>query len=384
MLQYDYKNTISKYKENNMIIGTVKEIKNNEFRVGLTPSSVKEYVHHGHQVLVEQNAGMNSGFSNEDYELAGGTILKTAAEVWEKSEMIVKVKEPLQPEYGYFREGLIIYTYLHLAADEALTKALIDAKTQAIAYETIRLDDGSLPCLKPMSEVAGRLSAIQGAKYLEKPQGGSGIFISGVPGVDRAKVGIIGAGVVGENALKMLVGLGADVTILDINLNKLTYLDDIYGNRIKTLYSSSDNVERVVKASDLIISAILLPGGAKAPKLIKRAYYKDMKPGSVIVDVAIDQGGSTEVSKATYHDDPIYEVDGIIHYSVANMPGAVPKTSTTALNNTTLKYGLMIADYGLDIAIGRSNALKLGVNVYHGQCTCEGVCEAFDLPYLAL
>ncbi len=366
-----------------MIIGTVKEVKNNEFRVGLTPSSVKEYIHHGHTVLFEKNAGVNSGFSDDDYINAGAKMLKSAAEVWNSSEMIVKVKEPLESEFGYLREGLLLYTYLHLAANEALTKALIESKTQSIAYETIELEDGSLPCLKPMSEVAGRLGAIEGAKYLEKPFGGSGILISGVPGVDQAKVAIIGAGVVGENSLKMLVGMGARVTILDINLKKLTYLDDIYGNRIQTMYSSSDNIERIVKDSDLVIGAVLLPG-AKAPKLIKRAFYKDMRPGSVIVDIAIDQGGSTEVSKATYHDNPTYVVDGIIHYSVANMPGAVPRTSTIALNNATLKYGLLIADDGLDIAMNRSEPLKKGVNVYQGHCTCPGVCEAFDIPLMEI
>ncbi len=366
-----------------MIIGTVKEVKNNEFRVGLTPSSVKEYIYHGHSVLVEKNAGVNSGFSDADYVLAGAKIIAKAKDVWDASEMIVKVKEPLESEFEYLREGLLLYTYLHLAANEALTQALIVSKTQSIAYETIELEDGSLPCLKPMSEVAGRLGAIEGAKYLEKPFGGSGVLISGVPGVDQAKVTIIGAGVVGENALKMLVGLGAKVTILDINLKKLTYLDDIYGNRIQTLYSSSDNIERSIKDSDLVIGAVLLPG-AKAPKLIKRAYYKDMRPGSVIVDVAIDQGGSTEVSKATYHDHPTYVVDGIIHYSVANMPGAVPRTSTIALNNATLKYGLMIADQGLYAAMNNSIPLRKGVNIYDGQCSCKGVCEAFDLPLLEL
>lgn len=366
-----------------MIIGTVKEIKNNEFRIGLTPSAVREYISHGHQVLVESNGGLGAGFSDEEYVAAGAEIVKKAADVWGRSDMIVKVKEPLEAEFGYLREGLLLYTYLHLAANEALTHALMKSKTQAIAYETIMLPDGSLPCLKPMSEVAGRLSAIEAVKYIEKPFGGSGILVSGVPGVPGAKATIIGAGVVGESALKMLVGLGADVTIMDINLNKLTYLDDIYGNRIKTLFSSSDNIEKAVKASDIVIGAVLLPG-AKAPKLIKREYYKDMRPGSVIVDVAIDQGGSTEVSKPTYHDNPTYVVDGIIHYTVANMPGAVPRTSTIALNNTTLKYGLMIADLGLDIAMNRSEPLKLGVNVYQGKCTCEGVCEAFNLEYTTL
>ena len=367
-----------------MIVGTVKEIKPNEFRVGLSPSSVKEYISHGHQVMVETQAGFHSGFSDEDYKHVGAQIIKTAKEVWASSDMIVKVKEPLPAEFDYFRENLVLYTYLHLAADQPLTKALMDSKTQAVAYETIKLPDGSLPCLKPMSEVAGRLGAIEGAKYLEKPFGGSGVLISGVPGVKRANAMVIGAGVVGESALKMLVGLQANVTVLDIDLNKLTYLDDIYGNKITTLYSSTENIEKTIKEADLVISGVLLPGGAKAPKLIKRSYYKTMKPGSVIVDIAIDQGGTTEVSKMTYHHDPIFVVDGIIHYCVANMPGAVPQTSTVALNNTTLKYGLMIADYGLDIAVGKSEALKLGVNVYHGECTCEGVCEAFDLPYTRL
>jgi alanine dehydrogenase len=366
-----------------MIIGTVREVKNKEFRVGLTPSSIKEYVHHGHQVYVEAGAGESSGFTDQDYISAGAEILPTAADVWTKSDMIVKVKEPLESEFKYLREGLILYTYLHLAANEDLTHALMNSKTQSVAYETIELADGSLPCLKPMSEVAGRLSAIEGTKYLEKPFGGSGVLISGVPGVAPAKACIIGAGVVGENALKMLVGLGADVTILDINLKKLTYIDDIYGGRVKTLYSSQDNIEKTVKQSDLVVSAVLLPG-AKAPKLIKQAYYKDMRPGSVVVDVAIDQGGSTEHAKATYHDNPTYEVDGVVHYSVANMPGAVPRTSTIALNNATLRYGLMIADFGLDLAIQKSNALKQGVNVYHGHITCQGVAEAFDLPFQQL
>jgi alanine dehydrogenase len=366
-----------------MIVGTVREVKHKEFRIGLTPSSVKEYVNHGHTVLVEKNAGVGSGFLDDDYLKAGAQILETAKEVWEKADMIVKVKEPLASEFQYLREDLILYTYLHLAACEDLTYALLKSKTNAIAYETITLEDGSLPCLKPMSEVAGRLSAIEGAKFLEKPFGGSGVLISGVPGVDRANVAIIGAGDVGQNALKMLVGMGANVTILDINLKKLTYLDDIYGNRITTLYSSQDNIERACKAADLVIGAVLLPG-AKAPKLIKREYYKDMKPGSVIVDVAIDQGGSTEVSKMTYHDDPVYVVDGVVHYCVANMPGSVPRSSTSALNNATLRYGIMIADLGLEEAIRVSKPLRLGLNTYRGQCTCEGVCEAFELPILKI
>ncbi len=363
-----------------MIIGCVREIKKLEFRVGLTPSSVNEYVKHGHKVYIETNAGLNSGFPDEEYSKVGASVLPTAKEVWEKSEMIVKVKEPLAEEYQYFREGLVLYTYLHLAADQTLTEALLAKKVKAVAYETIILEDGSLPCLKPMSSVAGRLGVVEGAKHLEKTMGGSGVLISGVPGTRRANVAIIGAGVVGENALKMAVGLGANVTVLDINIDKLTYLDDIYGNRITTLYSNSHNIEQACWDADLVISGVLLPG-AKAPKIIKREYYAKMKPGSVIVDIAIDQGGSTEVSKATYHDKPTFVVDGIVHYCVANMPGAVPQTSTIALNNATLRYGLLIADRGLEEAIKVSKPLKLGVNTYDGKCTCVGVCQAFDLKY---
>jgi alanine dehydrogenase len=366
-------------KENDMIIGTVREIKNNEFRVGLTPSSVREYIHHGHQVLVEAGAGVNSGFEDGHYADVGATIIKTAKDVWERSDMIVKVKEPLPAEYPYLRKDLILYTYLHLAASRELTDHMLASGCKGVAYETIKLEDGTLPCLKPMSEVAGRIGAIEGAKFLEKPFGGSGLLVSGVPGTEQANVAIIGAGVVGENSLKMLVGMGARVTVLDVNLKKLTYLDELYNNRIQTLFSSADNIERTVKNADLVISAVLLPGGAAAPKLIKRSFYKDMRPGSVIVDVAIDQGGSTEVSKPTYHDNPTFVVDGVTHYCVANMPGAVPRTSTVALNNATLKYGLMIADLGLDEAIRRSEPLKLGVNTYDGKCTCDGVCAAFGL-----
>lgn len=366
-----------------MIIGCVKEIKKLEYRVGLTPGSVVEYVHHGHKVLIENNAGLNSGFSNQDYINAGAEILDLAADVWNKSDMIVKVKEPLQEEYKYFREDLILYTYLHLAADQPLTEALLAAKVKGVAYETIILEDGSLPCLKPMSEVAGRLGVIEGAKHLEKPFGGSGILISGVPGTKRANVAIVGAGVVGESALKMAVGLEANVTVLDINLNKLTHLDQIYGNKITTLYSNKHNLEEACINADLIVSGVLLPG-AKAPKLIKRSFYSKMKPGSVIVDIAIDQGGSTEVSKATYHDDPTFVVDGVVHYCVANMPGAVPQTSTLALNNATLKYGLLLADKGVEEAIEVSEPLRFGVNTYQGKCTCPGVCKAFGIEYFQL
>jgi len=363
-----------------MVIGCVKEIKKYESRVGLTPSAVKEYINAGHKVLIETKAGEFSGFNDADYEKAGASIINNAKDVWENSNMIVKVKEPLEPEYKFFREGLILYTYLHLAADETLTKALLESKVKSVAYETIVTEDGGLPCLKPMSEVAGRLGVIEGAKHLEKPFGGSGILLSGVPGVERANVTIIGAGVVGENALKMAVGLNANVTILDVNLKKLTYIDDIYGNKVTTLYSNAENLERAITRADLVISGVLLPG-AKAPKLIKREYYQHMRPGSVIVDVAIDQGGSTEVSKATYHDNPTFVVDGITHYCVANMPGAVPRTSTIALNNSTIRYGLLIAKYGLEQAIEISRPLKFGVNTYDGKVTCQGVAEAFNMEY---
>ncbi len=366
-----------------MIVGTVKERKKYEFRVGLTPSSVKEYISHGHNVVIERDAGLGSGYTNDDYIKAGATILDETKDVWSSCEMIVKVKEPLEEEFVYLRPDLILYTYLHLAANEALTMALLEKHVKAIAYETIRTDDGALPCLKPMSEVAGRLAAIEGAKHLEAPFGGSGVLVSGVPGVSQAKVAIVGAGVVGENALKMLVGMGAAVTVLDINLAKLTYLDDLFGNRIQTLYSTSDHIEKAITDADLVIGAVLLPG-EKAPKLIKRSYYKNMRRGSVIVDVAIDQGGATEVSHATYHDEPTYVVDGIIHYAVANMPGAVPRTSTEALNHATLKYGLLIADHGLEHAIASNRALKLGVNCYQGDCTCKGVADAFNLPFVPL
>ncbi len=366
-----------------MIVGTVKELKKYEFRVGLTPSSVKEYIAHGHQVIVEKDAGLGSGYTNDDYEKAGAKILAKAKDVWSSCDMMVKVKEPLEEEFTHLRPDLLLYTYLHLAANEPLARALLDNQVKAVAYETIKESDGSLPCLAPMSEVAGRLAAIEGAKCLEKPFGGSGVLVSGVPGVSQAKVAIIGAGVVGENALKMLVGMGAAVTVLDVNLKKLTYLDDLFGNRIQTLYSTSDHIEKAVTEADLVIGAVLLPG-EKAPKLIKRDYYKKMKPGSVIVDVAIDQGGATEVSHATYHDNPTYVVDGIIHYAVANMPGAVPRTSTEALNHATLRYGLLIADYGLEQAFAQNEALKEGVNCYQGNCTCKGVSEAFDIPFVTL
>lgn len=365
-----------------MIIGTVKEIKTHEYRVGLTPASVLQYVKAGHRVIVESKAGVESGFNDDDYMESGAIIYETAKEVWDRADMLVKVKEPLKEEYQYFRDGLILYTFLHLAADEALTQALVDNKVTAIAYETIE-ENGILPCLEPMSAVAGRLAAIQGAKYLEKPQGGMGMLISGVPGTLQAHAVVLGCGTVGMNAIQLLVGLGARVTVLDINMQKLEYVDQLYKNQVQTLYSNEHHIKRALENADIVIGAVLLKG-AKAPKLIRRSYYPDMKKGAVIVDVAIDQGGSTEVSHVTYHNDPVYVVDDIIHYCVANIPGAVPHTSTDALNHVTLKYGLQIANLGFNDAIKLSQPIYKGVNTYQGYVTYEAVAEAFNMEFKAL
>jgi alanine dehydrogenase len=349
----------------------------------LTPDNVKEYVSRGHVVGIEAGAGVGSGFADDEYILAGASILPDAKSVWDAAEMIVKVKEPLEEEYGLMREGQIIYTYLHLAANRPLTDALLAKKTRAVAYETIRGESGDLPLLKPMSEVAGRLSIQEGAKCLEKHVGGIGLLLSGVPGVRRANVVILGGGVVGINACKMAVGLGANVFILDTSLSRLAYLDDIFGQQITTLASSSGEIERSLAMADLVIGAVLIPGAA-TPKLIKREHLKKMKHGSVIVDVAVDQGGCCETTKATYHDNPTYEVDGVIHYCVANMPGGVSHTSTLALTNATLHYGLKIADLGIEGACASDPGLLLGVNCYKGQLTCKEVAECFGLDYAHL
>ena len=325
-----------------MRVGCVKEIKNNEYRVGLTPDNVVSYVNAGHEVYIEKDAGIGSGFTTDEYVKAGAVILDSAKEVWDRSEMMVKVKEPLKEEYQYFHEGLILYTYLHLAADRPLTDALLASKVKGVAYETLIERNGSLPLLAPMSQIAGRLSIQEGAKYLEKPFGGSGVLLSGVPGTPKANVVILGGGNVGTNACKIAVGMGANVTITDISLNRLAYLDDIFGSRIQTLYSTDAAIANAVANADLVIGSVLIPGKA-APKIMKREYLKNMRPGSVIVDVAVDQGGCCETTKVTYHDDPTFVVDGVVHYCVGNMPGAVPRTSTIALTNATLKYGLEIA-----------------------------------------
>ncbi|WP_010283068.1 alanine dehydrogenase [Bacillus timonensis] len=361
-----------------MIIGLPKEIKNNENRVGLTPSGVLSFKKNGHQVLVEKDAGLGSGFTNEDYLNAGAEIIEKANDVWANAEMIMKVKEPLESEYKYFREGLILFTYLHLAAEPDLTKALKEKGVIAIAYETISVGR-SLPLLTPMSEVAGRMAVQIGAQFLQKTNGGKGILLAGVPGVSRGKITIIGGGIVGTNAAKMGIGLGADVTILDISADRLRQLDDIFGSQIKTLMSNPFNIAQAVAEADLLIGAVLIPG-AKAPKLVTEEMVKTMKPGSVIVDVAIDQGGSiVTCDHVTTHDDPTFVKHGVVHYSVANMPGAVPRTSTLALTNVTVPYALQIANKGVVKAIAESEPLKLGVNVAHNEITNEAVAR--DLGY---
>ena len=366
-----------------MRIGCAKEIKNREYRVGLTPDNVKSYVRAGHEVFVEKGAGTGSGFSDTEYEKAGARLCDSAAETWENSDMMVKVKEPLKEEYKYFRRGMIIFTYLHLAADRELTDAMLESGVKGFAYETLIEKDGGIPMLVPMSQIAGRLSVQEGAKYLEKTFGGSGVLLSGVPGTPKAKVVIVGGGTVGTNACKIAVGMGADVTVLDIDMHRLSYLDDIFGARIHTLVSTDTNIENSLREADLTVGSVLIPGKA-APKLIKKEYLKEMKKGSVIVDVAVDQGGCCETTKMTSHDDPIYEVDGIVHYCVGNMPGAVPRTSTIALTNSTLKYGLKIASEGLEEACRRDPVMISGVNTYDGKLTCKNVAVSFNMDYTDL
>ena len=363
-----------------MKIGCVKEIKNNEFRIGMTPDNAKNYIVSGHQVLVEKDMGLGSGFTTDEYVKAGATVCNSAKEVWDSCDMIIKVKEPLAEEYKYFRKDLIIYTYLHLAADRPLTDAMLASGVRGVAYETLIERNNTIPLLAPMSQIAGRLSIQEGAKYLEKPFGGSGILLSGVPGTPKAKVLILGAGSVGTNACKVAVGMGADVTIVDINLERLSYLDDIFGSRIQTLYSTPATIEREITTADLVIGSILIPGKA-APKVVRREYLSKMKPNSLIVDVAIDQGGCCETSKVTYHDDPTYVVDNVVHYCVGNMPGAVPRTSTIALTNATLKYGLQIAGKGLERACRENDVIYSAVNTYEGAMTCKNVADDFNLEY---
>ena len=366
-----------------MKIGCVKEIKNNEFRVGLTPDNVKAYIAAGHHVYMEKGAGIGSGFSDNEYVDAGASLIDNAADVWNLVDMMIKVKEPLPEEYPLFREGLILYTYLHLAADKEQADALLAGKVKAVAYETIQETDRSLPCLAPMSQIAGRLSIQEGAKYLEKRFGGEGILLAGVPGTPKANVVILGGGTVGMNACKIAVGMGANVTILDVNLKRLEELDNMFGAHIQTLVSNDSNVARVVKDADLVIGSVLIPGGS-TPKLFKKKYLPEMKDGAVFVDVAIDQGGCGESSHVTTHDDPVYIEEGVVHYCVGNMPGAVPRTSTIALTNATLRYGLQIAANGLEEACKKSAIIESGVNCYAGKVTNANVAKALGYEYISL
>ncbi len=363
-----------------MKIGLIKEIKVHEYRVGLTPDCVASYVRAGHSVLVEKSAGVGAGFSDEEYIQKGAIITDDKRKIFDGSDMIVKVKEPLPQEYDFFKEGQILYTYLHLAADPKQAKALMDKKVKAVAYETITDRNGHLPCLAPMSEIAGRLAAQEGAKYLEKPFGGRGVLLGGVPGVKRGNVVIIGGGIVGMNACKMVVGLGANVTVLDIAADRLAYYDDIFGSQVTTLYSNRTNILNAIKDADLVIGAVLIPGAA-APKLVSKDDLKLMKKASVLVDVAIDQGGCFETSHATYHDAPTYVVNDVVHYCVANMPGAVSLTSTLALTSNTLRYGLEIANKGLEAAVKEDKSIRNGLNVYLGKCTNKAVAKSLNIEY---
>ncbi|MGJ7912823.1 alanine dehydrogenase [Neobacillus sp. LXY-1] len=363
-----------------MKIGVPKEIKNNENRVAMTPAGVVNLLHFGHEVYIEKGAGLGSGFADEDYQAAGAKIVDSAKEAWSK-EMVMKVKEPLPDEYQYFREDLILFTYLHLAPEPELTKALIAKKVVGIAYETVQLPNHSLPLLTPMSEVAGRMAAQVGAQFLEKVYGGMGILLSGVPGVKRGNVTIIGGGVAGTNAAKMAIGLGAKVTIIDLNPDRLRQLDDIFGSDVTTLMSNPYNIAEAVKESDLVIGAVLIPG-AKAPKLVTEEMIKRMKPGSVVVDIAIDQGGIFETTdRITTHDNPTYIKHGVVHYAVANMPGAVPRTSTIALTNVTVPYALQIANKGYRQACLDQEALLKGINTLAGFVTYKAVAEAHGMDY---
>lgn len=366
-----------------MKIGIPKEIKNNENRVGATPAGVKELVAHGHEVFVQHTAGVGSGFADSAYEEAGATILPTIEDVYATAEMIIKVKEPIAPEYPLIRKDQVVFTYFHFACDLELTEAMMKSGAVCIAYETVRDRQGTLPLLIPMSEVAGRMSIQEGARFLEKPQGGRGVLLGGVPGVKPAKVLILGAGVVGRNAALMAAGLGADVTITDISLPVLRHCAETMPKNVRTLYSSRHNIEEELPDTDLVIGSVLIPG-AKAPHLVTRDMVSKMRPGSVMVDVAIDQGGCFETSHPTTHSDPVYEVDGVIQYAVANIPGAVPYTSTLALTNATLPYALRLADLGWQEACRKDPGLADGINIVDGKITFKGVAEAFDLPYTPL
>ena len=366
-----------------MIVGTTKELKNQEYRVGLTPDNVVDYVAHGHTVYVQTGAGEGAGFSDAEYEGAGALLCASPEEIFAKADMIVKVKEPEPQEYKLFRPGQILFTYLHLAPNPALTRMLMEKGVKAVAYETITDRQGNLPCLRPMSQIAGRLSIQEGAKYLEKAYGGRGILLGGVPGVERGNIVIIGGGIAGTYAARAAVGVDAHVTLLDINADRLAYLEDIFGSSVTTLYSTEANIRKALSTADLVIGSVLIPGG-RTPKLVRREHLPLMKQGAVIVDIAIDQGGCCESSHVTTHEDPVFIEEGVVHYCVGNMPGAVPHTSTVALTNSTLRFGLLLADKGLEEAVKQDAGLARGVNVYGGKCCNENVAKALELPYTAL
>ncbi len=363
-----------------MIIGVPKEIKTNENRVALTPAGALELTRRGHTVYIQSSAGENSGFSDSDYVSGGARILPSIEEVYATAEMIIKVKEPIEKEYALIRENQLLFTYFHFASYEPLTRAMIASKAVCLAYETVELSDGSLPLLVPMSEVAGRMAIQEGAKYLEKTYKGRGVLLGGVPGVAPGKVLVLGGGIVGTQAAKMAAGLGAQVTLLDLSLNRLRYLSDVMPANVTTLYSNEYTIRQLVREHDLIVGAVLIPG-AKAPKLITRDMLKTMKPGTVLVDVAVDQGGCFETTSPTTHENPTFIIDDVIHYCVANMPGAVPATSTIALTNATLPYAIQLASKGWQQACRDSAPLKLGLNVVHGKVVYKGVADAFNLPY---
>lgn len=362
-----------------MIIGIPKEIKTNENRVAMTPAGVLELTKKGHQVFVQATAGLGSGFTDDSYKNAGATILPDIESTYAKAEMIIKVKEPIEPEYNLIKPDQLLFTYFHFASYQPLTEAMIKSKAVCLAYETVELPDRSLPLLIPMSEVAGRMAIQEGAKYLEKQSMGRGVLLGGVPGVPPAKVMILGGGIVGTQAAKMAAGLGAQVTILDINLPRLRYLSDVMPPNVLTMYSNEYNIRKLIKDHDLIVGAVLIPG-AKAPKLVTRDMLKDMQPGTVMVDVAVDQGGCIETCKPTTHEDPTFIIDDVVHYCVANMPGAVPYTSTIALTNATLPYALQLANKGWQKACRENQPLKRGLNIVQGAVVYQGVAEAFDLP----
>ncbi|MBV8562383.1 MAG: alanine dehydrogenase [Actinobacteria bacterium] len=365
-----------------MRVGVAKEIKTDEYRVALTPAGARELVQRGHEVLVETTAGEGSAFSDADYEQVGARIV-SVEEAWAGSDLLLKVKEPIEPEYGRLREGLVLFTYLHIAADEPLTRALVESGIQAVAYETVETDDRRLPLLAPMSEIAGRLAPQAAAHFLEKPLGGRGVLLAGTPGVAPGHVVVLGGGIVGYNAAIVALGLGAHVTILERSVDRMRHLDEILSGRVTLLMSSAHQIDESIASADVVIGAVLIPG-ARAPKLVTRDMLGDMKRGAVIVDVAIDQGGCVETAHATTHSDPVYEVDGVVHYCVANMPGGVPITSTQALTNATLPYVEAIADHGLAEAVARDRALARGVNVLEGKVTYEAVAEAHGLEFTPL